>query len=110
QGEQAHLQAKAVHEKAHSLRLETRGLTDSLVGKARPPKTGAKPPAKSEQRGSPLMAASYGAPPESKLPFSVVGIGASAGGYEAYTMFLANLPNETGMAYVLIQHLDPSHP
>jgi two-component system CheB/CheR fusion protein len=42
-------------------------------------------------------------------PFPVVGIGASAGGYEAFAEFLQNLPQDTGMAYVLVQHLDPKH-
>ena len=41
--------------------------------------------------------------------FPVVGIGASAGGLEAFTELLGNLPNDTGMAFVLIQHLDPKH-
>jgi two-component system CheB/CheR fusion protein len=40
--------------------------------------------------------------------FSVVGIGASAGGLEAFTHMLGNLPANTGMAYALVQHLDPS--
>jgi two-component system CheB/CheR fusion protein len=39
----------------------------------------------------------------------VVGIGASAGGLEAFTDLLRHLPDDTGMAFVLIQHLDPSH-
>ncbi|MGA2736508.1 MAG: chemotaxis protein CheB [Bryobacteraceae bacterium] len=39
----------------------------------------------------------------------VVGVGASAGGLEAFTELLRNLPDDTGMAFVLIQHLDPSH-
>ena len=39
----------------------------------------------------------------------VVGVGASAGGLEAFTELLSHLPIETGMAFVLIQHLDPSH-
>ena len=39
----------------------------------------------------------------------VVGVGASAGGLEAFTELLSHLPGDTGMAYVLIQHLDPSH-
>jgi two-component system CheB/CheR fusion protein len=43
------------------------------------------------------------------LPFPVVGIGASAGGLEAFSQFLAQLPDDTGMAFVLIQHLDPKH-
>jgi two-component system, chemotaxis family, CheB/CheR fusion protein len=37
----------------------------------------------------------------------VVGIGASAGGLEAFTRFFANTPANSGMAFVLIQHLDP---
>jgi two-component system CheB/CheR fusion protein len=42
-------------------------------------------------------------------PFPVVGIGASAGGLEAFTQLLSSLPANTGMAFVLIQHLDPQH-
>ena len=42
--------------------------------------------------------------------FPIVGIGASAGGLEAFTELLAALPPNTGMAFVLIQHLDPDHP
>lgn len=41
--------------------------------------------------------------------FPIVGIGASAGGLEAFTQLLQNLPNDTGMAFVLVQHLDPDH-
>jgi len=41
--------------------------------------------------------------------FPVVGIGASAGGLEAYTELLKNLPLDTGMGFVLVQHLDPQH-
>ncbi len=39
----------------------------------------------------------------------VVGIGASAGGLEAFGEFLKALPRDTGMAFVLVQHLDPHH-
>ena len=39
----------------------------------------------------------------------VVGIGASAGGLEAFSKLLAALPLDTGMAFVLVQHLDPTH-
>ena len=39
----------------------------------------------------------------------VVGIGASAGGLEAFTQLLRHIPTDTGMAFVLIQHLDPKH-
>jgi two-component system, chemotaxis family, CheB/CheR fusion protein len=43
------------------------------------------------------------------LPFPVVGVGASAGGFEAFADMLTALPADTGMAFVLIQHLDPTH-
>ncbi|WP_246545768.1 chemotaxis protein CheB [Pelotalea chapellei] len=43
------------------------------------------------------------------LPFPIVGIGASAGGLEALEQFLANVPPGSGMAFVVIQHLDPNH-
>jgi two-component system, chemotaxis family, CheB/CheR fusion protein len=42
-------------------------------------------------------------------PFLVVGVGASAGGYEALTQLLKHIPERTGMAFVVVQHLDPSH-
>src|ERR1700730_13374250 len=41
--------------------------------------------------------------------FPVVGVGASAGGLEAFTKLLQHLPADTGMAFVLVQHLDPKH-
>ncbi len=41
--------------------------------------------------------------------FCVVGIGASAGGFEALTRFFKVLPENTGAAYVVIQHLSPTH-
>ena len=40
----------------------------------------------------------------------IVGIGASAGGLEALETFLTHLSADSGMAFVLVQHLDPSHP
>ena len=42
-------------------------------------------------------------------PPAIVGVGASAGGLEAFTELLSHLPDDTGLAFVLIQHLDPSH-
>ena len=44
-----------------------------------------------------------------KSSFPIVGVGASAGGLEAFTELLAHLPDDTGMAFVLVQHLDPHH-
>lgn len=46
---------------------------------------------------------------EKNKSFPIVAIGASAGGLEAITQLLKNLPADTGMAYVYIQHLDPTH-
>ncbi|NJL24777.1 MAG: chemotaxis protein CheB [Calothrix sp. SM1_5_4] len=42
--------------------------------------------------------------------FPIVGIGASAGGLEAFIQVLSKMPADTGMAFVFIQHLDPTHP
>lgn len=42
--------------------------------------------------------------------FPIVGIGASAGGLEALELFFQNLPSDNGMAFVVIQHLDPNYP
>jgi two-component system CheB/CheR fusion protein len=41
--------------------------------------------------------------------FPIVGIGASAGGLEALEAFLRHVPEPSGMAFVVIQHLDPTH-
>jgi PAS domain S-box-containing protein len=44
-----------------------------------------------------------------KRLFPIVGVGASAGGLEAFTLLLKHLPVNTGMGFVLVQHLDPLH-
>ena len=41
--------------------------------------------------------------------FTVVAIGASAGGLEAFSLLLKKLPVDTGMAYIYVQHLSPDH-
>ena len=46
-------------------------------------------------------------PPPSGFP--IVCIGASAGGLEAIELFLENVPAGSGMAFVIVQHLDPTH-
>ncbi|SIR07571.1 two-component system, chemotaxis family, CheB/CheR fusion protein [Aromatoleum tolulyticum] len=60
--------------------------------------------------------ASAGLPKSPKSPraagaevFPIVGIGASAGGLEALEQFLSRVPADSGMAYVIVQHLDPTH-
>ena len=41
--------------------------------------------------------------------FAVVGIGASAGGFTAVRQMLATIPDDTGVAFVLVQHLNPTY-
>ncbi|HCI52543.1 MAG TPA: SAM-dependent methyltransferase [Gallionella sp.] len=42
-------------------------------------------------------------------PFNIVGLGASAGGLEAFEMFFHHMPADSGMAFVIVSHLDPGH-
>jgi len=62
--------------------------------------------AESPARGG-QQAGSEKKPPPAQFP--IVGIGASAGGLEAFTELLKHLPLDTGMGFVLVQHLDPQH-
>ncbi|MFO7447931.1 MAG: chemotaxis protein CheB, partial [Ignavibacteriaceae bacterium] len=41
--------------------------------------------------------------------FYVVGIGASAGGLDAIERFFKNMPEQSGMAFIVVSHLDPNH-
>lgn len=42
-------------------------------------------------------------------PFYIVGMGGSAGSLEAFEEFFHNIPADTGLAFVLVSHLDPTH-
>ncbi|HJS90767.1 MAG TPA: chemotaxis protein CheB [Steroidobacteraceae bacterium] len=42
-------------------------------------------------------------------PTAIVGVGASAGGIEAFTALLKEMPSGTGLAFVFVQHLAPTH-
>jgi two-component system, chemotaxis family, CheB/CheR fusion protein len=53
------------------------------------------------------MSSEKARPPASHSPEYVVGIGASAGGLEALERFFDNVPKNTGMAFVVVQHLSP---
>jgi len=55
------------------------------------------------------VAAAEGSVASAKKSFPIVGIGASAGGLEALELFLKKVPAGSGMAFVIIQHLDPTH-
>lgn len=54
-----------------------------------------------------LCSATNPSPPPTR-PTRIVGIGASAGGLVAMEQFLAQTPADTGMAYLVVQHLDPT--
>ncbi|HXT41261.1 MAG TPA: chemotaxis protein CheB, partial [Candidatus Angelobacter sp.] len=47
--------------------------------------------------------------PELRNAFPIVGLGASAGGLEALELFLKHVPAKSGLAFVIVQHLDPTH-
>ncbi|MFZ5448721.1 MAG: chemotaxis protein CheB [Thermodesulfobacteriota bacterium] len=67
------------------------------------PKAAPKPKA-AAAKTKPRTRAKSAPPPEPPPPL-VVGVGASAGGLEAFTDLLRHLPRDTGMAFVLLQHL-----
>src|SRR5690242_13444113 len=46
---------------------------------------------------------------QGQIEFPIVGIGGSAGGYEAFVQLLQALPPDTGMAFVFVMHLEPEH-
>ena len=48
-------------------------------------------------------------PETAAAAFPIVGIGASAGGLEAFEQFFRACPADAGMAFVLVPHLDPGH-
>ena len=72
------------------------------------------PPAMGEGTGVAAPLAGEASPPptplDNTLPtFPIVGIGASAGGLEAFEAFFRACPADTGMGFVLVPHLDPDH-
>ena len=72
----------------------TKGRKECIEGLAAPP---------ARARSSPSCA--DGLPPK---PY-IVGMGGSAGGLEAFEQFFSHLPPDTGLAFVLVPHLEPTH-
>lgn len=67
-------------------------------------------PASKRRRRKPASVASLKTPsPQAGVSFPIVGIGASAGGLDALEQFLGHVPAGSGMAFVIVQHLDPTH-
>jgi len=48
-------------------------------------------------------------PEDDRVPTRVVGLGASAGGLQPLQQFFAHVPVPSGVAYAVVQHLDPTH-
>jgi two-component system CheB/CheR fusion protein len=84
-------------------RARQRAETAIYMCPSRSKKSSRKPASKKKPAGS---GSSLAWEPNSDS-FPVVGIGASAGGLEAFTTFLGALPAEVGMAFVIVPHLDP---
>jgi two-component system CheB/CheR fusion protein len=75
-----------------------------LARKSRPKKR-----VTSSKAASSSLKKSASKPRKTHPDFPLVGIGASAGGLEALELFFSNLPSDTHMAFVIIQHLSPKH-
>ena len=67
------------------------------------------PPAPTEAARAASGGRPQAPPSDASSGFLVVGIGASAGGLEAAKRFVGALPADSGMAFILVQHQDPSH-
>ncbi|MEI7703805.1 MAG: chemotaxis protein CheB [Deltaproteobacteria bacterium] len=83
------------------MRAKRAGGSSRKTPKKAPPKTLKKVAKKATELAAPRETAAAG--------FPVVGLGASAGGLEAFEEFFRSVPTNTGMAFVLVSHLDPSH-
>ena len=66
-----------------------------------------KPPRKAAAASKAKAMVEVLAPPAATFP--IIGIGASAGGLEALELFLGGVPPASGLAFVVVQHLDPTH-
>lgn len=76
-----------------------------MAKKRRTPPTASEPPPPDPHERDPASAE-----PDPQGPaFPIVAIGASAGGLEAFADLLGHLPPDTGMAFVVVQHLAPAH-
>jgi two-component system, chemotaxis family, CheB/CheR fusion protein len=73
------------------------------------PLSRAKPDRKKPARSKAGLRAARATPLKKYSKFSIVGVGGSAGAFEAAMELLRHLPPRTGMAFVIVQHLDPNH-
>ena len=113
-----HRQSESLHIAAHKARLKVQSVRKSARLPGSPVRVEKLPPPGSPRdRVEPTKALGAPTPDDlhvvglhpPALPFTVVGIGSSAGGFEAVTEFVAHLPKDLNMALVIVPHLDPSH-
>jgi len=64
---------------------------------------------KTHPEGSKSPSGDLGAAVKRSNQFPIVALGASAGGLEAFTLFFKACPPNTGMAFIVVAHLDPTH-
>ena len=76
------------------------GIVDRIM------KTKSKPGRRSKKSAHPVLQETPA--PQPSVSFPIVGIGASAGGLEALEQFLGRVPEGSGMAFVIVSHLDPT--
>src|SRR5215472_12323539 len=94
---------RTFHRTVHRPTLGLLSRPGTIMGKPVPTRKPARKNAKAKPK------AQGPARPAVLESFPVVGVGASAGGLEAFSELLRHLPEKIGMAFVLVQHLDPSH-
>ena len=62
-----------------------------------------------KSKNTPTFSSIVAPPRQKNILFPIIAIGASAGGLEALEQFLGHVPEKSGMAFVIVQHLDPTH-
>lgn len=81
-----------------------------LTQKAKPQRAKIKPASKAVAPPPQKPAMAKVAALQSAASLPIVGVGASAGGLESFEQLFQNIAADSGMAFVLVQHLDPDHP
>jgi two-component system, chemotaxis family, CheB/CheR fusion protein len=103
---------------ARAKSLNPKGKPKKPATKSPPKKTAPRVPAKTPSkapRSSPKLTSTVKNIPrssqsrESRIAFPIVGIGASAGGLEAFEEFFTQMAPDTGLAFVVVPHQSPSH-
>ena len=104
-----HEQADQLHHSIHEAHLTAQRLHKEIRKAIPPAKLKGRAAAFGTEQESPAIIGPDLESRKNAKPFPIVGIGASAGGFEALQQLLAAIPADTGMGFVIVQHLDPSH-